>query len=231
MHPRLFSAERPPETVVPLSGSLPRRLLAALSLAVVFSLAPRSSAQGTRAGVFLETVKVPGGYAVGKYEVTQSQYETVMGKNPSSFKGPRLPVENVSWEDAMRFCRRLTDSEHKGGLLPPDRIYTLPTEQQWAAFAAGTSLNDAVTSVKERRTSTAPVGSLHANRFGLYDVRGNVWEWCLNPDEPGSDARVIRGGGFSNSEAEKLELSYRFALTPLFKVPGIGFRVVVVQKP
>lgn len=179
-------------------------------------------------GQLIETVKMPGGYSVGKYEVTQSQYETVMGKNPSQFKGARKPVENVSWEDAMKFCKRLTESEHQSGRLPANLIYSLPTEKQWAAFAAGTSLNDAVTSLKGRRTSTEDVGSLRPNQFGLYDVRGNVWEWCLDPEEPGSDARVIRGGAFSNGEPEKLELSYRFALTPLFKVPGIGFRVVVV---
>ena len=181
-------------------------------------------------GALVEAVKVSGGLSVGKYEVTQAQYEAVMGKNPSTFKGPRKPVENVSWEDAMKFCKRLTDSEHQAGHLPANSIYTLPTEKQWEAFAAGTSLGDAVTSAKTRRNSTEDVGSLHPNKFGLYDVRGNVWEWCLNPDEPGSDARVIRGGAFANSEPEKLEISYRFALTPLFKIPGIGFRVVVVSK-
>ena len=217
--------------LLPLTGRRsPLTLRAALILAGLLGISFHSSAQDNRGATLVETVKVPGGYEVGKYEVTQAQYEAVMGKNPSSFKGPRRPVENVNWEDAIRFCRRLTDSEHKAGRLPTDRIYTLPTEKQWEAFAAGTSLANAVTSAKERRTSTAEVGSLHANKFGLYDVRGNVWEWCLNPDEPGSDARVIRGGAFSNSEPEKLELSYRFALTPLFKVPGIGFRIVVVSR-
>ena len=215
---------RPVQAILAPSRALPL-LLAGVLWTVTSDGAPEK--HGT---VFLETVKVPGGYAVGKYEVTQAQYEAVMGTNPSSFKGPHKPVENISWENAMSFCKRLTDVEHKSGQLPADKIYTLPTERQWEAFAAGTSLNDAVTSAKEQRTSTQDVGSLHANKFGLYDVRGNVWEWCLNPDEPGSDARVIRGGGFSNSEPEKLEASYRFALTPLFKVPGIGFRVVVLDQ-
>lgn len=201
-------------------------VFAALVLVSLAALPGRMAA----AGALVETVQVPSGYAVGKYEVTQAQYEAVMGKNPSLYKGPRKPVENVSWEDAMKFCQRLTDSEHLAGRLPANRIYTLPSEKQWEAFAAGTSLGDAVTSANGKRKSTEDVGSLHPNKFGLYDVRGNVWEWCLTPDEPGSDARVIRGAAFSNGEAEKLALGYRFALTPLFKVPGIGFRVVVVGK-
>lgn len=204
-----------------------RRFASSLGLALVWTL--RLPAQG--AGVIPpETVKVPGGIQVGKYEVTQAQYEAVMGQNPSHFKGPRKPVENVSWANAMKFCQRLTESEHKAGRLPADRVYTLPTEKQWAAFAAGTSLDDAVTSVQTRRVSTEDVGSLRPNKFGLYDVRGNVWEWCLDPAEPDSDARVIRGGAFANSEPEKLDLSYRFALTMFYKIPGVGFRVVIVSK-
>ncbi len=202
-----------------------RFFIASLCFAAIFPAVTVSAAGG-----LIETVKVPGGYSVGKYEVTQAQYESVMGKNPSMFKGARKPVENVSWEEAMKFCKKLTDAEHQSGRLPAGQSYSLPTEKQWEAFAAGTSLGDAVTSANGRRTSTEAVGSLRPNKFGLYDVRGNVWEWCLTPDEPDSDARVIRGGGFSNAEKEKLELSYRFALTPLFKVPGVGFRVVTIGK-
>lgn len=204
------------------------RLLAAW-LGAVLALVLLPSARGA-GGAFLETVKVPGGLQVGKYEVTQAQYEAVVGKNPSHFKGPRKPVENVSWENAMKFCKQLTESEHKAGRLPADRIYSLPTEKQWEAFAAGTSLGDAVTSAQTRRVSTEDVGSLRPNKFGLYDVRGNVWEWCLDPAEPGSDARVIRGAAYANSEPEKLDLSYRFALTMFYKIPGVGFRVVIVPK-
>jgi formylglycine-generating enzyme required for sulfatase activity len=182
------------------------------------------------AGTFMEMVKVPAGYAVGKYEVTQAQYEAVMGNNPSVFKGPRQPVENVSWEDAMKFCQRLTDMEAKAGRLPAGMVYSLPTEQQWEYFVDGASLADAVTSAKTRRTSPADVGSLRPNKFGLYDVRGNVWEWCLNPLEEGSDERVIRGGSFSNAEAEKLAVDYRFGLTPLYKALGIGFRCVLERR-
>lgn len=206
------------------AGRAARRLL----LVGIIVLFPGLAIRADDAVTMVPTVKVPGGYAAGKYEVTQAQYEAVMGKNPSFSKGPRKPVDNVSWEDAMKFCKRLTEAAHQAGKLPANQAYTLPTEKQWEAFAAGTSLDDAVTSAKVRRTSTEDVGTRRPNKFGLYDVRGNVWEWCLTPEEPGGDARVIRGGGFSNAEGEKLELSYRTGLTPLYKAPGVGFRVVLV---
>ena len=180
-------------------------------------------------GGAMEMVKLPAGFSAGKYDVTQAQYEAVMGKNPSTFKGARRPVENVSWEEAMKFCKRLTEAEAKAGRLPAGMKYSLPTEKQWEYYVAGAPLSQAVTSAKTRRDTTAEVGSLPANKFGFYDVRGNVWQWCLDPIAPGSDARVIRGGCFSNAEPEKLAIGYRFGLTPLFKIPGVGFRCVLVD--
>lgn len=178
----------------------------------------------------VEMIKLPAGFSAGKYDVTQAQYEAVMGKNPSNFKGARRPVENVSWEEAMKFCKRLTDSEARAGRLPAGMKYTLPTEKQWEYYVAGAPLSQAVTSAKTRRDTTAEVGSLSANKFGLYDVRGNVWQWCLDPIDPGGDARVIRGACFSNAEPEKLAAGYRFGLTPLYKIPGVGFRCVLVRQ-
>ena len=183
-------------------------------------------------GAFMEMVKVPAGYSVGKYDVTQAQYEAVMGKNPSQFQGPRKPVENVSWENAMSFCKRLTASEQKAGRLAPGLVYSLPTEEQWDYFVDGATLADAVTSLNGRHSSTADVGSLRPNKYGLYDVRGNVWQWCLNPYEPGTDVRVIRGGAYSNADPVKLAASYRFGLSALFnqKIGGIGFRCVLENR-
>jgi formylglycine-generating enzyme required for sulfatase activity len=210
------------------SSAPPRRLLLlAFLFTAAFTIPLHRGKTAPGPGVFMEMVKVPAGYSVGKYEVTQEQYEAVMGKNPSSFRGPRKPVENVSWEDAVKFCKRLTDMEAKAGRLPAGMVYSLPTEKQWEYYVDGATLADAVTSATKRRTSTEDVGSLRPNKFGLYDVRGNVWEWCLDPIEQDSYARVIRGGAFANSEPDKLAVDCRVGLTPLFKIAGVGFRCVL----
>ena len=208
-----------------------RVALAACTLAVGCAFVAPAHLPAAPGGEFMEMVKLPPGYSAGKYEVTQAQYEAIMGKNPSVFIGPRKPVENVSWEEAMKFCKRLTERERATGRLPPGTVYSLPTEKQWNYFVGNASLDQAVTSAKTKRASTEDVGSLRPNNFGLYDVRGNVWEWCLDPIEPDSDARVIRGGAFANSEPEKLAVGYRFGLTPLFKIAGIGFRCVLIPDP
>jgi len=127
---------------------------------------------------------------MGKYSITQAQYQEVMGKNPSSSKGDERPVEQVSWQDAVKFCQRLSKQTRKE--------YRLPTEAEWEyACRAGTTTafhfgetvtsnlanycsNDAYVNEKkgEYRGRTIPVGSFPPNVFSLYDMHGNVWEWC-----------------------------------------------------
>ncbi len=175
-------------------------------------------------------VTVPTFY-IGKDEVTQAQWQAVMGNNPSNFKGSNLPVENVSWSDAVEFCKRL--SQNTG------REYRLPSEAEWEyACRAGTTtpfaFGETITAdlvnyngnpyggaPKEKsRGRTIPVGSLDvANRFGLYDMHGNVWEWCqdmyhVNYDgvptdgtawERGEDIRrILRGGAWLEEVSEIL---------------------------
>ena len=142
------------------------------------------------------------GFWMAKYEVTQLQWESVMGNNPSRFKdlGPKAPVENVSWEDAMEFCRRLNDRERAAGRLPDGYEYGLPTEAQWeyacragslTAFNFGSTIDDKKANIDASasdtgwaregfRGKTTPVGSFAPNAWGLYDMHGNVWEWCLD---------------------------------------------------
>ena len=196
-------------------------------------------------------------FYLGRYEVTQKEYQEIMGTNPSSFKGDNLPVENVSWFDAVEYCNRLSRRE---GLAPAYTIsgttvtwnrnangYRLPTEAEWEyACRAGTTTpyntgNTITTSQANFSWSaqgTTPVGTYSPNAWGLYDMHGNVWEWCYdrygsystsdlsNPlgASSGSD-RVIRGGSWSPS-AQYLRSAYRYYGTPAYRYGNLGFRLV-----
>ncbi len=175
-------------------------------------------------------VVVTNGLCVGKYEVTQKQYELVMGKNPSRFKSERNPVERVNWHDAMAFCRELTQREQAAGRTGFE--YTLPTEQQWERFVGDASLDDAVYGRfgKDRENlGPLPVGSRKPNCFGLYDVRGNVWEWCLNEYMPNSLWKVLRGGAWSISDPDNMAVSARLNVEPETAYEFYGFRCVLVR--
>jgi formylglycine-generating enzyme required for sulfatase activity len=156
------------------------------------------------------------GLWLGKTEVTQAQWEAVMGSKPASFKGYDLPVEQVNWAEAMEFCRKLTQREQAAGRLPAGHEYTLPTEAQWEyACRAGTAgdyagdLGAMGWYSGNASGTTHPVGQKQPNAWGLYDMHGNVWEWCLDwyASYPGGSvtdpagpaqgvSRVFRGGGW-----------------------------------
>jgi formylglycine-generating enzyme required for sulfatase activity len=126
-------------------------------------------------------------FELGVYEVTQEQYEAVMGTNPGRYKGPQNPVENVSWDDAVEFCRKLSElpAEKKAGY-----VYRLPTEAEWEyACRAGTTtaysfgdseseLGDYAWFDENSGETTHPVGEKKPNPWGLYDMHGNVYDWC-----------------------------------------------------
>ncbi len=207
-------------------------------------------------------VKVPALY-FSKYEVTQAQWRAVASlpkvsrelmSDPSNFKGGNRPVEQISWEDAMEFCERLS--------LATGRRYRLPTEAEWEyACRSGTrwpfSLGDTVdtdwvnyngkipyagASKDTNRQQTVAVGSLGvANAFGLYDMHGNVWEWCLDTWHEGytgaptdnsawekdgePSVRVLRGGAWDSSAGE-CRSSERRPASYSFRLNNVGFRVV-----
>ena len=198
------------------------------------------------------------GYWLGTYEVTQAQYEAVMGTNPSYFKGADFPVEKVSWYNAMDFCAKLTDIERAAGRLPEGYEYTLPTEAQWeyacraettTALNSGKNLSDKNKCPEmdevgwyeyNSDSTTHPVGQKMPNAWGLYDMHGNVFEWCLDwygsypssavTDPKGSSSgsyRVIRGGSW-NFNAYSCRSAYRFDSTPSdFNRNYFGFRVAL----
>ena len=184
------------------------------------------------------TVKIPGrNYAFGKYEVTQKQYEAVMKNNPSEFKGENLPVENVSWDDAVEFCKKLTERERALGRISMNQEYRLPTSDEWEhACRAGTTTKyytgdteaDLARAGWYSRNSddkTHPVGQKVPNAFGLYDMHGNVWEWTSTPY--GSD-RVGQGGSWRNY-AGSCESSDWYYYSPEDRGSYLGFRIVLSE--
>ena len=162
-------------------------------------------------------------FAIGKYPVTQAEWQAVMGTNPSHFKGDQLPVESVSWNEAVAFCERLSDLL---GLTGDDR-YRLPTEAEWEWAASGGVREDhRVTDdtgwyADNSGGTIHPVGQKKPNGFGLYDVLGNVWEWTAT--EWGS-GRVIRGGGWLGTPANA-RVANRFWHAPGGRNRDLGFRL------
>lgn len=191
------------------------------------------------------------GFWMMETEVTQELYEAVMGSNPSRFKGAMLPVERVSWHDAAEFCEEL--SRLTG------RTWELPTEAEWehacragtsTAFHYGEKLGSSMANFDgnspyggaetgENKGQTANVGNYSPNPWGLFDMHGNVYEWCydwygsyisdmlIDPRGPATGKyRVIRGGSWGIS-ADLLRSAARSASAPDMLAPFIGFRAVL----
>ncbi len=171
-------------------------------------------------------VKISPTLWAGMYEVTQKSFQKVMGSNPSAFQGADHPVDSVSWNDAMAFCKKLTEKEQKADELPNGYIYALPTQAQWEQLVDNASLSDAVVSLNmQRRSSTAPVGSLGPNSLGLYDTRGNVMEWCLDPQN--KPFRVLRGGAWDTYISVNARVDFRWYARPDETKNTFGFRIVL----
>ncbi len=169
-------------------------------------------------------VKISPGLWAGKFETTQDAYQQVMHSNPSAFKGANRPVDSVNWNDAMAFCAALNSKEKTE--LPDGYNYTLPTQDQWLSLMGNASLSDAVMKLNnENCSSTAAVGSLGANSLGLYDTRGNVMEWCLDPqDKP---YRVLRGGAWDTFLPVNARPEFRWYAKPNDALNSFGFRVIL----
>ncbi len=173
------------------------------------------------------------GYWVGKYEVTQAQYEQVMGRgaNASVFRGANRPVENVTWQQATDFCTRLTEIELAAGKLPAGYRYALPTEAQWNNFVGDANYDSAILALGNSiaPASTADVGTGDPNQFGLYDVLGNVWEWCQDNYDAQGRTRTMRGGGWLSSRDTFPNKNTRNGGGVNYRDKFTGFRVVLTK--
>ena len=189
---------------------------------------------------------------LGRTAVTQGQYQAVMGSNPSHFTtvGKDAPVEQLSWDDAMAFCAKLTEREKAAGRLPTGYAYTLPTEaQREYACRAGTEgpfagdLDAMAWYGANSGGTTHPVGTKAPNAWGLYDMEGDVWEWCrdwyadklpggevTNPTGPSSGRpRVVRGGSWDDPAGDCRSPS-RYWRQPVVRYWCLGFRVCLAPR-
>ena len=146
-------------------------------------------------------------FYLGATAVTQGQYRAVTGSNPSEFKGDSFPVDSVSWEDAMAFCKKLTDRERAAGRLPPGWLFSLPTEAQWeyASRAGSTGANpDGLAAMvwhdQDNGKIAHPVGRNQPNAWGLYDLHGDIMEWCYDWYGPYPGGEVTDPAGPTNGE-------------------------------
>jgi formylglycine-generating enzyme required for sulfatase activity len=229
-------------------------------------------------------VSVSTGFWISQCEVSQQQWQSVRGNNPSFFtvkpagsklddeSGPEnfireqrqaslskldtrsFPVERVSWHDALDFCTQLTVIERDAGRLSEAHCYSLPSEAQWelACRAGTTTFNEFGDEIKSQQANfdgrfplnspeegpvlarPAPVGAYSPNQWGIYDMHGNVEEWCRNSLDavcpPDGEERIIRGGSYASS-GSLCQSSFRSACIASSRSDSVGFRVVLTECP
>lgn len=182
-------------------------------------------------------------YYIGETEVTQALWEAVMGSNPSYFEERTRPVEQVSWNDCQEFIKKLNQLTGKN--------FRLPSEAEWEYAARGgnkskgseysgsNNVGDVAWCLGNSSSTTHPVGTKSPNELGIYDMSGNVWEWCSdwygryssiaqkNPLGIGNGSvRVYRGGGWNN-DAQNCRVAYRNNHTPMYSYANVGFRLAL----
>ncbi|MFT5493325.1 MAG: sulfatase modifying factor 1 [Limisphaerales bacterium] len=211
------------------------------------------------------TVRLTHGFWLGETTCTQAQWESVMGENSSENKGDMLPVENVSWTMVQKFCESLNNRFKDGDLLDPEAVFRLPSEAEWeyacrseggkdSAFNDGSACTvpdghdpalDRLGWFRENSgKKTHPVAGKEPNERGLYDMHGNVWEWCLDgwreyedkeqKDPLGSmeaDARRVLRGGSAWDDARDCRSACRIQIDPGNRSRDGGFRLASGQPP
>ncbi|MBR4372497.1 MAG: SUMF1/EgtB/PvdO family nonheme iron enzyme, partial [Victivallales bacterium] len=195
---------------------------------------------------------------MGRYEITQKQWKAVMDNNPSNFKFDENPVEGITWNEATKFCEKL--NEMAADSIPDGFKVSLPTEAQWEFAARGGKrgkhfpysgsdvIDDVAWHSENSNVRTQPVGMKFANELGLYDMTGNVWEWCLDacewenkvltdtyrdgivdPISTKGELHIIRGGGWLSSP-KNCRIANRLCCDTNFKIYNLGLRIVLVPK-
>ncbi len=202
-----------------------------------FVMGSPASEKGHRVNETQHEVTLTKPFYMGKYEVTQEQWDAVMVNNRSFYRGPKLPVTSVSWENCQEFIKKL-NAKTSGG-------YRLPTEAEWEySCRAGTttaySYGDSITKNDSNveGLSTKVVGSYKPNAFGLYDMHGNVWEWCedwkvdypkeavIDPKGPEAGKnRVLRGGSFTGVGMHSRSANWFDNLPSTWNIDYLGFRL------
>ena len=231
-----------------------------------FTMGSPSSEASRYSDEMQHVVSISRGFWLEKYLVTQGDYLAVVGSNPSYFQiDPSFPVDTVSWFDASNYCALRTQQERAAGWIATNYLYRLPTEAEWeyaaragtaTAFNLGNELSSGQANFNGLYeydasmgtiyntngvdlSASTPVGSYPPNGWGLYDMIGNLWEWCqdwygpypagvgLDPSGPATgDLRVIRGGGWG-SLALLCRSAQRGSLDPSSTYVIIGFRVAL----
>ncbi len=242
-------AKLPPQELTKLPSQVLAKLFNPLanSLGMAFKLIPGGK---FRMGEGKEShdVTITRPYYLGVFQVMQEQYQRVMGNNPSSFNGAENPVEQVSWDDAVSFCKKLSEvpAEKSAG-----RVYRLPTEAEWEyACRAGTTttycfgdsvsqLDDYAWYMNNSGETTHAVGLKKPNAFGLYDMHGNVWEWCqdwyggypsgalIDPRGPSGGSNRVGRGGCWGGGAALCRSAFRSSFDPTERSVSFGFRAAL----
>jgi formylglycine-generating enzyme required for sulfatase activity len=241
--------------VCPAFGQQPQEIVNSVGLRLVlipagsFIMGSPEEEAGRYPNETPHKVTISKSFYLGQFEVAQDVYEEVMGTNPSSIKGSQHPVETLSWEDAVTFCEKLSElPEEKAA----GRVYRLPTEAEWeyacqaggeTAYSFGDSaklLPDHAWFAENSQDKHHPAGEKKPNSWGLYDMHGNVYEWCadwfgdyssgaaIDPTGPsrGSE-RVIRGGNWVFANESHLRSAKRSTYDPTDRSPLLGFRVAL----
>jgi formylglycine-generating enzyme required for sulfatase activity len=209
-----------------------------------------------KAGSFLSNqrpITLTHDFWLGKFEVTQAEYSSLTGHNPSHFQEEtNRPVEKVSYLNAAAYCSLLTQREREAGRLPVPFAYRLPTEAEWEFACRAGSTNTYsfgddpaqadpfAWTLENSESKTHPVGEKKPNAWGLYDMHGNVWEWCsdwfakdtnitplMDPVGPSAGKfKIFKGGGW-NQTVEFARPANRFMMSPSNGIHFVGFRLAL----